>query len=261
MNLVNEKRLKDLFTAGLDEIRFHPNLDDPQDWNKINLALKYSWKIGVEIPAIPGYEDKTKKLIDFLEGKISFLNLNELEFSDTNAQHYKLDKMNFKQRDHVSYGVRGSEELALKLLEYGKNKKYSIHYCTSKLKNKVQMGNRLKIRAKNSAMKFDRVTPDGFLLRGALFLKGFEPGFDYQKRLGGRKKEVIIALGNVAKLLAKKLKLSEKDFFIDVPRMRVLTSVRITEKYATQIKSHRLLPAIVKEYPTSDFFTLELDFL
>lgn len=261
MNLVNEQRLKLLFEAGLDEIRFHPNLDDSKDWARINLAKKYSWKIGVEIPVVPGYEDKTKRLMDFLDGKISFLNLNELEFSDTNAAHYKLDKMGFKQRDSVSYGVKGSQELAFKLLEYGKDKKYDIHFCTSKLKNKVQMGNRLKIRAKNSAMTFDKITTDGFLYRGAAYLKGFEPGFDNLIRLNSRKKEDIIKLGNISKELVKKGILKEKDFALDLPRMRILLSAKNAEKLAEILKKDKLVPAIVKEYPTSDYFTLELDFL
>jgi pyruvate formate-lyase activating enzyme-like uncharacterized protein len=261
MNLVNEQRLKALFDAGLDEIRFHPNLDDSKDWARINLAKKYSWKIGVEIPAVPGYEEKTKKLMDFLNNKIEFLNLNELEFSDTDAPHYTLDKMNFKQKDSVSYGVKGSQELALKLLHYAKDKKYSVHFCTSKLKNKVQMGNRLKIRAKNSALPFDKVTSDGFLYRGAAYLKGFEPGFDQQKRLKSRKKEDIIKLGELSKSFVKKSNLKEKDFAIDLPRMRLLLSAKNAEKLSSELKKKGLLPAIVKEYPTSDYFTLELDFL
>jgi uncharacterized protein len=261
LNLVNEQRLKLLFDAGLDEIRFHPNLDDSKDWTRMTLAKKYSWKIGVEIPAVPGYEKKTKKLMNFIDGKISFLNLNELEFSDTNATHYKLDIMGFKQRDSVSYGVKGSEEMALKLLEYGKNKKYDIHFCTSELKNSVQMGNRLKIRAKNSAMPFDKVTSDGFLYRGAAYLKGFAPGFDNQKRLNSRKKEDIIKLGNIAKTLLKKGILKEKEFTLDLPRMRLLLSAKSAEKLSDILKKNELIPALVREYPTSDYFTLELDFL
>lgn len=261
MNLVNEKNLSMLYEAGLDEIRFHPNLDDSKDWGRIELAKKYPWKIGVEIPVVPGYEEKTKKLMDFLDGRIEFLNLNELEFSDTNASHYRLDKMNLVQKDSVSYGVKGSQELALKLLEYGKDKNYSIHYCTSQLKNNVQMGNRLKIRAKNSAMKFDKVTKDGFLYRGAAYLKGFEPGFDLQKRLNSRKKEDIITLGTVAKEFVKKGILKEKDIFLDLPRMRLLLSAKNAEKLSSVLKKAKLVPALVKEYPTSDYFTLELDFL
>lgn len=261
MNLVNEKNLSMLYRAGLDEIRFHPNLDDSKDWGRIDIAKKYSWKIGVEIPVVPGYEEKTKKLMDFINRKIGFLNLNELEFSDTNTAHYKLDKMEFKQRDSVSYGVKGSQELAFRLLEYAKGKKYAVHFCTSKLKNEVQMGNRLKIRAKNSAMKFDNVTSDGFLYRGAAYLQGFEPGFDLQNRLNLRKKEDVIALGEKAKELLKKGLMKENKFFLDLPRMRILLSAKNAAKLSPELKKRGLIPSIVKEYPTSDYFTLELEFL
>ncbi|MFW6231062.1 MAG: radical SAM protein, partial [Nanoarchaeota archaeon] len=54
LNLVDEKKLKMLYDAGLDEIRFHPDLDDQKLWERIGIAQKFDWDIGVEIPAIPG---------------------------------------------------------------------------------------------------------------------------------------------------------------------------------------------------------------
>jgi pyruvate formate-lyase activating enzyme-like uncharacterized protein len=125
----------------------------------------------------------------------------------------------------------------------------------------VQMGNRLKIRAKNSAFSFDKVTRDGFLFRGAAYLKGFEPGFDHQKRLSSRKKEDIIKIGNLLKELVKKKILKENELSLDLPRMRIILSTKNVEKLATTLKKLDLVPAVVKEYPTSDYFTLELDFL
>ena len=56
LDLVNEDKLKQLFEAGLDEIRFHPVLDDNTDWHKIDLALEYDWDVGLEIPAVPDKE-------------------------------------------------------------------------------------------------------------------------------------------------------------------------------------------------------------
>ncbi|MGV8162134.1 MAG: radical SAM protein [Candidatus Nanoarchaeia archaeon] len=261
MALVTEKSMKTLYESGLDEIRFHPDLDNDKNWARLSLAKKFKWKIGVEIPVIPGYEEKTKKLMDFLEGKIEFLNLNELEFSDTDAAHYKLDKMNFKQKDSVSYGIRGSQELALKLMDYGKNKRYDIHFCTAKLKNMVQMGSRLKIRAKNSSKSFDKLTAEGFLYRGAAYLKGFEPGFNHQKKLMAKTKEDIVLLGKITRKLISSKILKTEDFELDLPRMRLLLSAKKIEKMSKELKVNGLIPALVTEYPTSDFFTLELEFL
>jgi pyruvate formate-lyase activating enzyme-like uncharacterized protein len=68
LTLVNETALKKLNDAGLDEIRFHPNMINPDknSWKKIESAKKLSWDVGVEIPLIPGKEFETKELIDFL---------------------------------------------------------------------------------------------------------------------------------------------------------------------------------------------------
>src|SRR3989344_3367655 len=63
LNLINEKNLKQLRKAGLDEIRFHLDLDNSKLWAKIKLALKYSWDVGIEVPSIPKKEKQTKKLI------------------------------------------------------------------------------------------------------------------------------------------------------------------------------------------------------
>jgi hypothetical protein len=43
--------------------------------------------------------------------------------------------------------------------------------------------------------------------------------------------------------------------------MRILLSIKNVKKLAKELKAKGLVPALVKEYPTSDFFTLELDFL
>ena len=83
LNLVNNERLSLLHKAGLDEIRFHPDLDSKKLWNNLNYAKEYDWDTGVEIPLIPGKEKETMSLIDFVQDKVDFLNLNELEIADT----------------------------------------------------------------------------------------------------------------------------------------------------------------------------------
>ena len=66
LNLVSEETLTKLFEAGLNEIRFHPDLDDNKLWDKLNLVKKFKWDVGMEIPLIPSKEKETKKLIDFV---------------------------------------------------------------------------------------------------------------------------------------------------------------------------------------------------
>jgi len=171
LELVDGKNLKKLYGAGLDEIRFHPNLYSKKFWPRILLAKKFKWDVGVEIPSIPGAENQTKQLINFIKGKVDFLNINELEFSDSSSN--QLSSLGFVCKDRFSYGIKGSDALAKKLLRYCKGKIKNVHYCTAKLKDKVQLANRIKLRAKNVRKPYDIVTKDGMLNHGVVFTKDF----------------------------------------------------------------------------------------
>ncbi len=253
-NLVTKDKLGKLYKAGLDEIRFHADLYSNKLWPRIELAAKFNWDVGVEIPVIPGREKITKELIDFLAGKVKFLNLNELEISDTNAN--KLLQHGFKPKNRISYGVKGSQELALKLLKYAQNKIKNVHYCTTTLKDKVQLANRIKHRAKNVAQAFDRITSEGILVRGAIYLPELKPSFGYRKKVERANKEVM--LRKLAKLrtnIIKQHNIPANMVIVDKQRLRLLTSEKLVKKIRGQIT------AIVKEYPTYDIFEIEIDFL
>lgn len=259
---INNKKLNKIYKAGLDEIRFHPVIWDDKDWNKINFGLKYNWDIGVEIPIIPGYEKQTKKLIDFLNGKIKFFNLNELEISDTNAQEL-VDK-NYIPKDRISYGVLGSEQLAIKLMNYIIKKKYNfnVHYCTTTLKDKVQLAKRIKRRVKNIALKTDIITKDGMLKRGVIYLPELKPSFSYHNKINSIKKiqknKIINQLKKSKFLLLKKLKIKNNELSIDEQKIRILTSQKIIKKYQKKIKKINLIPALIEEYPTHDGMEIEV---
>src|SRR3989338_4984135 len=186
---ITKEKLEMIYNSGLDEIRFHPMVWNKKEWSKILLAKQFGWSIGVEIPAIPCYEKETKELIDFLNEKIGFLNINELEMSDTNSE--ELIKRGLKTKSQLSYAVKGSEELALKIMKYCKEKDYSfdVHYCTCKLKDAVQMAQRIKKRAKNVSYNFDKITKEGMLIRGAIYLKYFMPSFSYRKKINSLNKK------------------------------------------------------------------------
>ena len=261
LKLVSVERLKKLAYAGLDEIRFHPDLDDETLWKRINLSLNYNWKIGVEIPCIPGYEQKTKKLIDFISDKVAFLNLNELELSDTAIPHYKLEGMIFKQKSGPHYGVAGSKELGLKLIKYAKGKGLPTHFCTAKLKDSVQVGERLKNRAKNAAFKFDNITDEGLFIRGVIYLRGLEPAEKYEERLRHANHEKTLV---ELRILGKKLQdlgLKMDDYHIDERHLRIVLNESELRRIVEDIKSVKVMPAIVEEYPTVDSFLIEVEFL
>ena len=60
LNLVTKKKLQLLAAAGLDEIRFHLDLDSKALWPKLELARTFSWNIGVELPLLPDKEEAIK---------------------------------------------------------------------------------------------------------------------------------------------------------------------------------------------------------
>ncbi len=261
----SKDRLRILHEAGLDEIRFHPLLWDDLAWDKIDLAGEFGWSVGVEIPAIPGYEKETKKLIDFLDGRISFLNINELEVADTKAN--QITKRGYTTKDDASYGVCGSEELALDLMHYILEKEYQfrVHYCTCKLKDAVQMAKRIKKRAKNAAERFDKVTDEGMLIRGVLYLEEFKPSFSYRKKIKElsetEKKNLLNRLVEARAGFITEFGLAEDEIKVDEYKLRLLTSVKVAKKYGKKLNKKGFASAIVEEYPTQDGLEVDIRFL
>ena len=239
--------IKQLENAGLDEIRFHPDLDDNKLWRRIKIATKMSK--GVEIPVIPDKKEQTKKLIDYIQGSVQFLNLNELEYAD--AKHNKLAELGFEPKSDYSYGVEGSEKLALELLKL--YPKMNIHYCTTKLKDSVQLMNRIKLRALNVKKPYDKLNKAS-LIRGAIYLKELTPDFGFQKKLTKVNKKEIIKKLEKAK---EKLKPHLKHLDIDENKLRILTSRQELKQKARAVKKLGYIPYITEELATFDQFEIE----
>lgn len=255
---VAKDKLQKLYDAGLDEIRFHPDFHSEKNWERIENITNFDWDVGMEIPIIPGLGNEIEKVIDYFLPHIQFLNLNELEQSDTNMD--EMIKRGFKTKSILDYSISGSQELALKIAKKYENK-VRIHYCTTKLKDAVQLASRIKIRAKNVAKDFDKITKEGMLVRGAVYLNELKPTFGYRKMLESlsseKKKEIIEKLNKVKQDLKTKYSISDKMMAIDELKLRILTS----QKLAKKIKEKNLSPAIVTEYPTWDQTEIEVSFL
>lgn len=230
LNLAYEKNLKRLYDAGLDEIRFHPDLNDEKLWGRIK--NNFGWKKGIEIPVIPGYEKKTMKLIRFAKD-MDFINLNELEISD--GKGCLLGKMGFKCKNKLSYAIKGSDEMALSLLKEIKKwfPKLKVHYCTAKLKDAVQLANRIKIRAESVKKPFDIVDNEGMLVRGVVY------GKDCEK-------------------IRKEFKIPKQLIEYDKERKQILIAPWILMDIHKKINKKS---AIVTEYPTSDRLIVEVNYL
>lgn len=260
--LVTKETLQRLYDAGLDEIRFHPDLESQEFWQRLSLAKDFSWDVGVEIPLIPGKEQETKALLDYIHDKIDFVNLNELEIADNKLS--KLLDNGFKVKSEFSYAVAGSMEMGLEMIRYVQEKGYPlpVHLCTAKLKDGIQLNNRLRREGKNVKKKFDLVDKDGLLTRGALYFEDLAPGFGYRKKLAVIDKQLFMQRLNPIYLkLKQQCSLKDDDLFLDSEKPRILLSVAAVQKHKAKILALGLLPAIVKEYPTADQLEIEVEFL
>jgi len=267
---LNSKRLKALDDTGLDELRLHPDFTTDTCWKNISLLYdkgkrRYSFDIGLEIPSIPGYEKDMKKMIDYFIDKIDFLNINELEISDTNSS--ELIDRQFVTKDRTSYGVKGSQELALKLLKYCEEKypKKNVHYCTCKLKDGVQLRERLKLRAENTRNVFDIVTEDGTFIRGVIYLNNLKPTFGYKTIISNilsmERARFLKELHGIRASLINEFKIPSDMLMIDEQKLRIITNIGIAEKLAKYLHSLGLVPAIVEQYPTWDQMEVNVEFL
>lgn len=243
--LVSEKNLSELYQVGLDEIRFHVDIENEKFLDKINLFKRFKWNVGMEIPVIPGKLKETKDLILFVKRKVDFINLNELEYSDNKSY----DEHGFKVKNDLSYAIKGSLEEGKKLLKVCEKEKIACHLCTAKLKDSVQLKNRMNLRMKNIKQWYDVIIEEGIFARGAIYLE--KPEFNYKKELEK------INLKDL-KQLQSKLKFKTD---IDKSKKRLLTSIKNVMKNSDKIKELNLIPAIVKEYATSDQFALEIEFI
>lgn len=151
-----------LAKAGLDEIRFHPPMELWHDLKgspyaeSVKHAKDYRLQVGIEVPSIEGVE----KVAEFASAADCFLNLNELEFSDSNAENLKA--RGFELENDTSNAVAGSRELARRIVPVvGK-----MHFCSSTYKDAVQLRERLIRIAWNTARDFDDISEDGTIMYG-----------------------------------------------------------------------------------------------
>ena len=146
----------------VDEIRLHP----PHDcWNTIldtdyirsaKRAKELGFDIGIEVPALPGLE----LLIPALPC-LDFININELEWGETNA--YRMRERGYELADEQHNAIEGAKGWAEELCRHDK-----VHWCSSAFKDSVQLRERLKRIAENTARPFDEITPDGTIVYGVL---------------------------------------------------------------------------------------------
>jgi len=160
---LTEKFLEDLYRAGLDELRLHPKQSDLNRLLKIVEKRAANMKIGLEIPVLPGDDGSIRELIRRLEGVVDFLNMNELEFSETN--YASLLQRGYELReDWVT--AKGSRETALRVLDWCSREKVdlNVHFCPASAKDKYQSSLRLYRRAIITARPYEAITDYGSVI-------------------------------------------------------------------------------------------------
>ncbi len=239
--LATKKNLEKLYDAGLDEIRFHPDLFNPDsrlfkvEIENIRNAFDFDWDVGGEIPSIPGQFERMRWYAGFLDDLgAKFLNVNELEFSNTNLR--AILERGYRPISDESSAIRGSLELGLKLLEWGEgNTSLSYHLCTAKLKDSVQLRNRLRRTAKNVAKPYMEITEDGTLRFGIA---------EYDD------------LDELYELLVEEAEVPEEWLYIHRKKGRIEMPEEVALELADAIEGDVRF-FIVEEYPTFDRIEVE----
>ena len=149
--------------AGLvDEIRFHPpheiwpDIMESRFPAQIRKAKELGMEVTIEVPSLPGI-DALEPLVDELD----FFNINELEWSETNAHEMRMRGLDLEDCYHNAVG--GAEEWTRELRRHEK-----VHWCTSTFKDSIQLRERLKRIAENTARSFEEITDDGTVIYGVL---------------------------------------------------------------------------------------------
>jgi pyruvate formate-lyase activating enzyme-like uncharacterized protein len=232
----DERKIRMLADAGLDEIRFHV---PPGLWSRAassayvassRLARSLGLIVGVEIPLIPEREADLIRLIEWAESEgLAFVNLNEMEFSEANFPRMKVH--GYEMKHELSYGVKGADPVALRIL--GRRWKTTVHYCTSGYKDGWQLRSRIKRRAENVARPWEIITEDGTLVKGIVEGSDLEP---------------------LMKDLARRYGVPSELMGLDGPRKRLEVAPWILEKIAPKLDRPAYL---VEEYPTADALEVE----
>ncbi len=226
----NRNLLKALSEAGLDEIRFHPprhlwkKLKGSDFERAIKDSIELGMEAGMEIPSIEGVSDVRDVLID----TGCFLNLNELEFADTNAIAMK--ERNFLLKNDTSNAVEGSEAYAIELADNVPK----IHFCSSRYKDAGQLRERLLRIARKTARQIDEITEEGTIVYGSI------EGADTDRMI-----EVL-----------HQFELSDdlfevKDKTIELPWWLI-------EDMAEELKDEGFVPSIIERYPFENGLVVEV---
>lgn len=232
-SVISLEKAKLLEEAGLDELRYHPKNEIWHNMENTELAEIVAgtrMDIGIEVPALPGRKDDLVALARYGFGVgIKFMNLNELEFSESNWD--MMERFGYSVKNDTSAAVEGSEETAIAVMDALPD--LAIHFCSSTFKDGVQLRNRLKRRAEHIAKEYDVVTDDGTFIKGLVYAQD---------------------LDSAAGFLRTEYDVPDELMFIDRDRNRMEIAAWILEEVGEELPFKCY---IVEEYPTRDRLEVE----
>lgn len=173
-----------LWSAGLDEIRFHPVT--PRAFELAEYAVRETgMDVGFEIPIAPGLEKWAMGVVEEASRiGAKFVNLNEMEFSERNSRRLLLRGL--KPSRVRPYAVEGALEAARRVLEWAReHSSVYVHFCPVSFKDSVQLKNRMRRLAEADARWFEKVTEEGTVVWGELECRE-EPVEESEKCREGR---------------------------------------------------------------------------
>jgi uncharacterized protein len=238
----NPEKLRRLARAGLDEFRLHiphylwGSLSGSGGAYRRVLEEAPAWGMrrGVEIPVLPEKEAELRRLLGTLERiGVDFVNLNELEFSETNEA--LLLERGYRSHGEDDWGVDGSREVARRLVRE-LPLRVPLHYCSSRFKDGVQLRQRLLRRAERTAPAFARRTSDGTIVLGIVEARDQAD------------------LGRWARRIRQRLGVGPGRYRLDPARRRLELDPTRLRRRAGRLRA----PAFeVERYPTADALEVE----
>ncbi|MCL1984147.1 MAG: radical SAM protein, partial [Methanomassiliicoccaceae archaeon] len=186
--------------------------------------------VGIEVPAIPDLASDLELLIgDVIRLGIGFININELEFSESNWD--MMSAKRYELKDDISSAILGSAELGKRIIKRFPNA--NIRFCSSAFKDSVQLRKRLIRTAEKNAREFDVVTKDGTVIVGIVHADDVE---------------------KAAELLRSEYEIPDGLMFADPVKKRIETAAWILEDISEELPYKCY---VIEEYPTSDRLEVE----
>lgn len=150
--------------VGLDEIRFH--IVNNSVWKLIKYTLdKTSIDVGIEVPALPNSEEVLWKIVTTANSVgVKFVNINELEVSETNVNNILFRGFKLSSDGRT---VCGSMETAVEIVKkaYMERLNVAVHYCPASYKDSIQHRERLRRKSNTCKSYSDEISEEGLLIR------------------------------------------------------------------------------------------------